>query len=123
MEHASERRDETAAHVGDGKFRMPVWMSAALLAVATLAVYYPAIRNGFVDFDDPLYVTQNQHVRAGLSWRNVEWAFRSIDAANWHPLTWISHGGLAIFWIEPNRASRCERTATCDQCGAVISAA
>ena len=91
MEHASERRDETAAHVGDGKFRMPVWMSAALLAVATLAVYYPAIRNGFVDFDDPLYVTQNQHVQAGLSWRNVEWAFRSIDAANWHPLTWISH--------------------------------
>jgi Flp pilus assembly protein TadD len=91
MEHASERRDQTAAHVGDGKLRMPVWMSAALLAVATLAVYYPAIRNGFVDFDDPLYVTQNQHVQAGLSWRNVEWAFRSIDAANWHPLTWISH--------------------------------
>ena len=91
MEHASERRDETAAHVGDGKFRIPVWMSAALLAVATLAVYYPAIRNGFVDFDDPLYVTQNQHVQAGLRWRNVAWAFRSIDAANWHPLTWISH--------------------------------
>jgi protein O-mannosyl-transferase len=91
MEHASERRDETAAHVADGKFRVPVWMLAALLAVATLAVYYPATRNGFVDFDDPLYVTQNQHVQAGLSWRNVAWAFRSIEAANWHPLTWISH--------------------------------
>jgi Flp pilus assembly protein TadD len=91
MKHASERRDETAAHVGDGKPRMPVWMLAALLAVATLAVYYPAIRNGFVDFDDPLYVTQNQRVQAGLNWRNVAWAFRSIDAANWHPLTWISH--------------------------------
>ena len=91
MEQTSERRDETVARVVDGKFRAPVWMSAALLAAATLAVYYPAIRNGFVDFDDPLYVTQNQRVQAGLNWRNVAWAFRSIDAANWHPLTWISH--------------------------------
>jgi len=91
MEHASERRDETAAHVAVGQFGVPVWMLAALLAVATLAVYYPATGNSFVDFDDPLYVTQNQHVQGGLSWRNVAWAFRSIAAANWHPLTWISH--------------------------------
>ena len=91
MEHASERRDQTAAQVALGQFAVPVWMLAALLAVATLAVYYPATGNSFVDFDDPLYVTQNQHVQAGLSWRNVAWAFRSMDAANWHPLTWISH--------------------------------
>jgi len=91
MERASERRDKTAAQVALGQFAVPVWMLAALLAVATLAVYYPATGNSFVDFDDPLYVTQNPHVQAGLSWRNVAWAFRSMDAANWHPLTWISH--------------------------------
>jgi Flp pilus assembly protein TadD len=102
MEHASERRDETAAHVALGQFGVPVWMLAALLAVATLAVYYPATRNSFVDFDDPLYVTQNQHVQAGLSWRNVAWAFRSIDAANWHPLTWISHmADCQFFGLNP----------------------
>ena len=102
MEQTSERRDETAARLADGKFRAPVWMLAALLAVATLAVYSPAARNGFVDFDDPLYVTQNEHVQAGLSWRNVTWAFRSIDAANWHPLTWIAHmADCQFFGLNP----------------------
>ena len=102
MEQTSEWRDETAARVADGKFRAPVWMLAALLAVATLAVYFPATRNGFVDFDDPLYVTQNEHVQAGLSWGNVAWAFRSIDAANWHPLTWISHmADCQFFGLNP----------------------
>jgi protein O-mannosyl-transferase len=102
VEQNAERRDETAARVADGKFRAPVWVLAVLLAVATLAVYFPAARNGFVDFDDPLYVTQNQHVQAGLSWRNVAWAFRSIDAANWHPLTWISHmADCQFFGLNP----------------------
>jgi len=78
-------------HVQNGNLRVPVWALAALLGLATLAVYYPATRNEFVDFDDGLYVTHNEHVRAGLNWQNVGWAFRSIEAANWHPLTWISH--------------------------------
>jgi len=84
---------ETIATTGlaDARWRLPLWALAALLAVATLAVYYPATHNRFVDFDDGVYVTHNEHVQTGLSWRNVEWAFRSIEAANWHPLTWISH--------------------------------
>ena len=28
---------------------------------------------------------------AGLTWPGIVWAFQSGDAANWHPLTWISH--------------------------------
>jgi protein O-mannosyl-transferase len=86
-----KRLDRIAVRVESVHWRVPVWALAVLLGLATLAVYYPAMRNGFVDFDDRDYVTQNQHVQAGLSWRNVAWAFRSIEAANWHPLTWISH--------------------------------
>src|ERR1043166_5175915 len=61
------------------------------IAISSLLVYLPVFRNGFVDLDDPAYVTRNDHVRTGVSWKNVEWALSSTEAANWHPLTWLSH--------------------------------
>jgi len=67
-------------------------MVALLLAVLTLAIYFPALGNGFVNYDDPDYVTANSNVLHGLTWQNLIWAFRTDNiAANWHPLTWISH--------------------------------
>jgi len=67
------------------------WVAVGLLVCLTFAVYLSAFRNGFVDLDDPAYVTDNAHVRSGFSWENVRWAFRSFEAANWHPVTWLSH--------------------------------
>ncbi len=65
---------------------------AVLLALGTAAVYAPAMRNGFVNLDDPDYVTRNPHVLAGLTWADVRWALgSSYPSSNWHPLTWISH--------------------------------
>ncbi|MFH1148522.1 MAG: tetratricopeptide repeat protein [Pseudomonadota bacterium] len=46
---------------------------------------------GFVNYDDNLYVTDNPHVKTGLSLKGMVWAFTSAHAANWHPLTWLSH--------------------------------
>ena len=62
-----------------------------LLALLALVLYNPVTRMGFVNFDDPAYVTANRNVQSGLTWKTVRWAFLSKDAANWHPLTWISH--------------------------------
>jgi Tfp pilus assembly protein PilF len=65
---------------------------AVLLALGTAAVYAPAMRNGFVNLDDPDYVTRNPHVLAGLTWADFRWALgSSYPSSNWHPLTWISH--------------------------------
>jgi hypothetical protein len=66
-------------------------LAALLLALATLAVYLPVMRNGFVDFDDGDYITENPVVQAGWTWPGVKWAFTTGHAANWHPLTWLSH--------------------------------
>ena len=62
-----------------------------LLVVATLAVYAQVIRHDFVNFDDDKYVYENSHVRSGLTWKGIAWAFTTTVGGNWHPLTWLSH--------------------------------
>ena len=69
-----------------------VVLLAVLLAAATAAVYAPAMRNGFVNVDDPEYVTRNPFVLGGLNWHDIRWALGSnYPSSNWHPLTWLSH--------------------------------
>lgn len=46
---------------------------------------------GWVEYDDPEYVTRNAQVRAGLTWQGLQWALTSLFASNWFPLTWLSH--------------------------------
>ena len=67
-----------------------LWICLLLLG-ATLAVYSQVRRYDFVNYDDPEYVIKNVHVRAGLTAGGLVWALTSFDAANWFPLTWITH--------------------------------
>ena len=63
-----------------------------VLAVGTLALYCPILSHGFLNYDDPDYILDNPHVKGGLTWAGIVWAFQpTAYAANWHPLTWISH--------------------------------
>ncbi len=62
----------------------------ALCALVWLA-FGATLTSPFLGYDDPKYVTSNEVVREGLSWSGVRWAFTSGHAANWHPLTWLSH--------------------------------
>ncbi len=71
--------------------RKEIVISCLLLAVVTLAIYTPANFHPFVSYDDNGYVTENVHVRAGLSWKTLPWALTTTEADNWHPLTWLSH--------------------------------
>jgi protein O-mannosyl-transferase len=73
-----------------------------LLALVTLAVYWPVTSHQFIIFDDDDYITQNSHVIAGLTWPGIVWAFKTDHAANWHPLTWISHmADCQIYGVKP----------------------
>lgn len=62
-----------------------------LLTAAVLVSYNPITKNGFVNYDDNRYISENSHVRAGLTTETVKWAFTTYEQANWHPLTWLSH--------------------------------
>src|SRR5664279_819281 len=75
---------------------------ALALAAVTVAVFARVLRNGFVSFDDELYVLGNPHVRSGLSFANAAWAMTATEAANWHPLAWISHMvDVSLFGLSP----------------------
>jgi protein O-mannosyl-transferase len=78
------------------------WILALVLVVATIALYYPVSHHPFVNYDDDAYVTENAHVRSGLSWETIHWAFTTFESANWHPLTWISHAlDYQMFQLDP----------------------
>jgi Flp pilus assembly protein TadD len=68
--------------------RNAILLSLALVGL-TVAAYAPALRNGFV-WDDQQYVTDNPRVLGGLNPSNVRWAWTTLYACNWHPLTWMS---------------------------------
>jgi protein O-mannosyl-transferase len=73
-----------------------------LLVGVVLAFYSPVTHNGFLNYDDDQYITNNPHVRTGLTWATVKWAFTTYDQANWHPLTWLSHAlDCQLFGLNP----------------------
>ncbi len=78
---------------------------SSLIALGLLALVIAAYgRVGyheFLDFDDVEYVYENPQVRAGLTLQGVFWAFTTTHAANWHPLTWLSHmADVQMFGLE-----------------------
>jgi tetratricopeptide (TPR) repeat protein len=74
---------------------------AVLLLALTFALYLGTGRFEFLNYDDPEYVTQNPGVTGGLSLAATRWAF-GFHAANWHPLTWLSHQlDVELFGLAP----------------------
>ncbi len=82
----------SAQLAGESVQRRDRWIAAALL-VTTLLLFSRVLGPGygFVNYDDPDYVTANPHVQAGFSAAGVKWALTAGIASNWHPLTWMSH--------------------------------
>jgi Tfp pilus assembly protein PilF len=61
------------------------------LVAATFVAYEPIQYNGFVTYDDNRYIVENPNVSGGITRDSIIWAFTKLYAANWHPLTWLSH--------------------------------
>jgi protein O-mannosyl-transferase len=91
-----------AATAGLARPGLSVWLMAVVLALATVAVYWPAMRNGFVNYDDNVYVTANVHVQNGLSWESAKWALFNPVSSNWHPFTVWSHmADCQLYGLKP----------------------
>jgi len=61
-----------------------------VLILATLAVFWQVNQYDFVNLDDQIYVTENGNIQSGITREGFRWAFSTIYAEFWHPLTWLS---------------------------------
>jgi tetratricopeptide (TPR) repeat protein len=79
------------------KSRQHIYFLAAAVALITVLVYLSCLKNEFINWDDGNYVFDNVHIRS-LDAAFFKWAFFDFYAANWHPLTWISHAVDYALW-------------------------
>ena len=62
-----------------------------ILTLSTVAVYGQLWNHDFIYYDDDKYVLDNHHIKKGINLESLTWTFTTSYAANWHPLTWLSH--------------------------------
>lgn len=51
--------------------------------------FYPALQNGFVNWDDDKLLVENIRYR-GLGWDHIHWMFTTFHMGHYQPLTWLS---------------------------------
>lgn len=66
------------------------WFGPGCIVGAVSLIYAQMLTHRFVNYDDPVYITDNAQVLRGLSLEGVRWAFSTCLTGMWHPLTWIS---------------------------------
>ncbi len=71
------------------------YLIVIFLIVASFLSFDRILGNGFINFDDGQYITENNHIKSGLNLETIKWAFSAVVLANWHPLTLLSH---ALDW-------------------------
>ena len=85
-----------------GGYIWTAWFSPLLSALIVFMILSPARHFDFINFDDPLYITQNPHVIHGLTQDAFLNAWIDTSSGHWHPLTWISHQlDVTLFGLNP----------------------
>ena len=97
--HAIDRPADQRSSETRRKLRL---ILSLLLVLGTLALYNSVSRAPFLNYDDNAYIYENFHVRSGLNWDSITWAFTTNELSNWHPLTWLSYClDVSLFGLNP----------------------
>ncbi len=74
---------------------------AAGVALATLAAFWPALGNGWVNWDDDIYLLNNPGFR-GLGWENIRWMLTNQLSSHYQPLAWLSYAlDYQVWGLDP----------------------
>ena len=63
---------------------------SGLLLLAVALVFGQTIGHPFVNYDDPLHISENPSLAHGLTATGIGWAFTTTHGNFWYPLTWLS---------------------------------
>ncbi len=69
-----------------------------MISVTTLLVYAQVVNHGFLYFDDGIDISENPYVKQGFTVESIVWAFKTLEHANWQPMTRLSHIFIAQFF-------------------------
>jgi tetratricopeptide (TPR) repeat protein len=72
-------------------------IAPAVVGLATLLVFLPALGNQFVNWDDEVNLVSNPHFR-GLGWDQLRWMFTTTLGGHYIPVTWLSFGLDYVVW-------------------------
>ena len=90
------------SQIANRKSQILWWLVAIMLVVVTMALYWPATRGGFINFDDDLLVTANPEVQKGLTAEGIRLAWFTPVNCLWHPVTVMSHMlDCQLFGLKP----------------------
>ena len=65
-------------------------IALGVILLVTCAALFPSLKNGFTNWDDDRYVTNNPLIQ-DLSWNRIEQIFSVFFQGNYHPLTLLSY--------------------------------
>ena len=71
--------------------KVQIYIAVLILMVSVAFAYWNVDTFEFLSLDDQSYIFGNPHVKSGLTWASIKWAFSTFEASNWHPITWMSH--------------------------------
>ncbi|MCH8208471.1 MAG: hypothetical protein IIA62_05395, partial [Nitrospinae bacterium] len=72
-----------------------------IIFLIVVVVFRGATQNGFVDWDDNAFVSNNLFIRS-FSLENIWEMFANFHTGNWHPITWLSHAlDYKLFGLNP----------------------
>ena len=73
------------------------WFAPFCVGVVTFIAFVPALRNGFVSWDDDKNFLANPHYR-GLGLDQLAWMWTTFHMGHYVPLTWMTLGLDYVLW-------------------------
>lgn len=72
---------------------MTCLLTTGFFTAIVFFIYTGTLSHDFINFDDPVYVTDNPAVKNGITYEGIAWAFgiHSDICMYWQPVAWLSH--------------------------------